>query len=703
MASSKIAKFHRDVTAKTGELRRELTAFLNQQQSADPQNIRQATAKIRLLAAIASWQGNYDLHNLANSVADSIENLASNESSIPSPTITVLVEELLTRTPTDCATPEHCLSPSYQNRKSLTVAIISSEGIVKQRLTKAFSDLDQGTVVSTFPNFAEFDAANQGNWGLILMDGLSGLDLTDPETIATLNRIPSRAKFCLIQPELEKNLINGIAQLDADGWVSYPFDIDDLVVQATKFLAPQPSWPTDALLICDDPLLEKLASATLKAAGIKVSVAKDPNDWLNLAPETMVVIDVIGKKFGTNREVLETLTRLDLTSCLVTIGSHNPDQLIRSLYRSYWRWLEIRQRNLKAQQTDEFQANFVKDLSHEIRTPLNGLLGATQLLEEKISDSNVQDLIDLQKQSSQSLLTAIDELVSQIAPTKSFDQLDTGDFPAGKNDLREINVLVAEDNPNNIKILQRYFERLNCQLTIGQDGEQAVELFKKRHFDIIFMDCQMPGIDGYEATRLIRALGGRAKDVPIVALTAFVYPEDIQTCLSAGMNDHLPKPVDLNQIRHTLERYFGDARLTDAFARKSPRNKPVELSENQLVDLRKVADLIELADGDYEFATSVVKEFEQLFHDMVQEMEKAASEPNFDHGAIAFVSHRLIGSCGNVGARQLVLLCRSIEKIARKGGTQTEIQQRIARLKEQYQPTIRLLNRLIKSPGKLAR
>ena len=93
--------------------------------------------------------------------------------------------------------------------------------------------------------------------------------------------------------------------------------------------------------------------------------------------------------------------------------------------------------------------------------------------------------------------------------------------------------------------------------TCAEDGNRAVELFTDdpAAYDLILMDLQMPGMDGYAATRAIRRMeDARAQDIPIIAMTANVFREDIEKCLAAGMNAHLGKPVEINEVTRVLMR-----------------------------------------------------------------------------------------------------------------------------------------------------
>jgi len=111
-----------------------------------------------------------------------------------------------------------------------------------------------------------------------------------------------------------------------------------------------------------------------------------------------------------------------------------------------------------------------------------------------------------------------------------------------------IHILLAEDNPVNLKLAKRMLEKAGYRITVALDGKEAVRLFTNNpnRFDMILMDIQMPEIDGREATQIIRQQG--FNDIPIIAMTAEAMKGDRERCLQAGMNDYIPKPIKRDVI-----------------------------------------------------------------------------------------------------------------------------------------------------------
>jgi len=125
--------------------------------------------------------------------------------------------------------------------------------------------------------------------------------------------------------------------------------------------------------------------------------------------------------------------------------------------------------------------------------------------------------------------------------------------------IKDREVLVVEDNDVSRMIMSKILERFGVKVTMAKDGGEAVGLTKRKKFDIIFMDCQMPNMDGYEATKVIREVesANRQEHTPIVAITANAIKGDDERCLKAGMDDYLTKPVKVDEVEGKLRKWVG--------------------------------------------------------------------------------------------------------------------------------------------------
>ncbi len=129
--------------------------------------------------------------------------------------------------------------------------------------------------------------------------------------------------------------------------------------------------------------------------------------------------------------------------------------------------------------------------------------------------------------------------------------------------LARLSVLVVDDDPTNRKLLAMMLAQLGCEVSLSSDGADAVRACRDAHFDLVLMDSMMPGMDGYEATRLIRALDDdRAANVPIVAITASVMADERSRCESAGMNAFMGKPITRGALERVLPTVLVPSRST---------------------------------------------------------------------------------------------------------------------------------------------
>jgi FOG: CheY-like receiver len=152
------------------------------------------------------------------------------------------------------------------------------------------------------------------------------------------------------------------------------------------------------------------------------------------------------------------------------------------------------------------------------------------------------------------LINIIAECMGVAVPTEDMQQ--GTELP----DFSGYHILLAEDNEVNREIVISLLEPINVRITCAENGLIALNTFaaNPESFDMIFMDMQMPEMDGGTATSKIRALNHpHAKQVAIVAMTANVFREDIERCLKAGMDDHVGKPLDIDDVLEKLKKYLG--------------------------------------------------------------------------------------------------------------------------------------------------
>jgi len=143
-----------------------------------------------------------------------------------------------------------------------------------------------------------------------------------------------------------------------------------------------------------------------------------------------------------------------------------------------------------------------------------------------------------------------------LSDAESFDERDL------RRHRRSFKILLAEDNPVNQVVAQSMAEALGYAIEVVVDGRGAVEEVSENSFDLVLMDCQMPGMDGYEATREIRRIEGEKSRIPVIAVTAHAMKGDREKCLAAGMNDYLAKPFREGELAEILDHWLLDPRAT---------------------------------------------------------------------------------------------------------------------------------------------
>ncbi len=251
--------------------------------------------------------------------------------------------------------------------------------------------------------------------------------------------------------------------------------------------------------------------------------------------------------------------------------------------------------------------------------------------------------------------------------------------------LKGIRVLVAEDNPTNQQVAQAILEGAEIAVTIVGNGEEAVQAIAAQPFDAVLMDIQMPRMNGYEATRLIRGLPQGAS-IPIVAMTAHAMKGDEEKCLEAGMDGYISKPVNQDRLFHTLWRLLRtrngamaavedeppvdpEADHGDAFKKDPPR---VSANRSQGrgtlpgrlpgIDIdRTLAEL----DIDSPALRRILIGFGSDNQDTMRKIRAAFS--GNDSGQMLHLAHGLKGSAANIGAAELRMAAQVLEATCREG------------------------------------
>jgi len=206
-------------------------------------------------------------------------------------------------------------------------------------------------------------------------------------------------------------------------------------------------------------------------------------------------------------------------------------------------------------------------------------------------------------------------------------------------------ILVVEDNVVNQKVAVGQLRHLGYEAEVVGSGAEAIEAIRRRSYDLILLDCQMPDIDGYDVARSIRKMGSATRRIPIVAMTAHAMEGEREKCLAAGMDDYLAKPVSTQRLSTVLVRWLG--------------------TREEVVDTEKIAGLQQLARANPSFMRDITGLFREDALVRIHELRDSASRA--DAETLARAAHSLKSSSGNIGAARMYSLCATIESSARQG------------------------------------
>jgi signal transduction histidine kinase/DNA-binding response OmpR family regulator len=242
------------------------------------------------------------------------------------------------------------------------------------------------------------------------------------------------------------------------------------------------------------------------------------------------------------------------------------------------------------------------------------------------------------------------------------DVLAANETVARTGQLLGAQVLVAEDNLANKRLIERLLERLGAECTVVANGLEAVAAVRGGTYDLVLMDCHMPEMDGFEATRTIRAEGNA---IPIVALTADAMSGDRDACLAVGMDDYLSKPIVAADLAATLRRWLSEQRSVGPFAAAAFAAAASADTGKGVIDQAQVAGLFELdPDGSDGFFATMVESYRATVAETLPGIRAAllAGAPD----ALEDAAHKLKGVAANLGAcrvhesaSRLVALARS--------------------------------------------
>ena len=223
-------------------------------------------------------------------------------------------------------------------------------------------------------------------------------------------------------------------------------------------------------------------------------------------------------------------------------------------------------------------------------------------------------------------------------------------------------ILVAEDNIVNQKVAACQLEKLGYRTDVVANGREAVDAVARVSYALVLMDCQMPELDGLEATAMIRKREGQQASprLPIIAMTANAMQGDREKCLAAGMDDYLSKPVKLEHLKAMLARWIPGRSTPDE--QKKPVLSEIREPVHECVDPATLADLRQL-DISCGLLSTLITQFLKDVPNRLATLQDALQQG--DAGALAQVAHELNGASGNLGVRRMRQLCVELQALGK--------------------------------------
>ena len=220
-----------------------------------------------------------------------------------------------------------------------------------------------------------------------------------------------------------------------------------------------------------------------------------------------------------------------------------------------------------------------------------------------------------------------------------------------EDSVRGARVLLAEDNPVNQKVALRIIEKAGHKVDVAGNGKEALEALKNASYDMVFMDVQMPEMDGYAATREIRKMAPEYRELPVIAMTAHAMKGDREKCIASGMDDYLSKPVSPKGLLDMVQRWAGRKVL-----RPSVGIDRFQSDAGLPVDMRRLRGL---TGGDKEFENEIIDLFLKDTPLQLMRLEAAISEGNSTH--VEEAAHSIKGAAANMGAEGFRKLAHGLE------------------------------------------
>jgi len=436
----------------------------------------------------------------------------------------------------------------------------------------------------------------------------------------------------------------GLTSIPGQGstfWFTLPFGLS--AGQANTY--PAPDLPhLKVLLVAGHPVTRKLLAKQLKTWGCQCQQAEE---------ETQALEMLLGASVGNNAYVLAILDS----------AAPNADGL------------ELAQRIRRERRLDSLRIVLLGPVLPDEQTLPSHEAGISCYLSKPVRQS---------------------QLHRCLLKVSGYDATEPA-TAAGPDDVfLDADILLVEDSKVNQEVARRMLELAGCRVVVAEQGRDAMALLEECSFDLVFMDCHMPDMDGFAATRAIRERGIRSRRggrLPVIALTANVIKGTREECQSAGMDDYLAKPFSREEMAAMLCKWLGQTkrRVPAAAGAEPVREREGGLDAATLDAIRSLNQA-----GAPDLLQQLVAVFREEAPDMLARIEGAVQA--HEAGALRDNAHRLKSSSANIGALRLADLSRDLEELGRSGLPQDSTGP-MEQLREEYARVQKALEALTAGPA----
>jgi PAS domain S-box-containing protein len=288
--------------------------------------------------------------------------------------------------------------------------------------------------------------------------------------------------------------------------------------------------------------------------------------------------------------------------------------------------------------------------------------------------------LDLDALRLETLLHAVAVAAGRAYPDRdAWGSRSASDLPVAPSEAQSSArpILVAEDNETNQKVFAHQIRILGHNCKIVDNGLVALEEWRSGHYSLVLTDCHMPEMDGYELARMIRQEEGQSRHTPIIAVTADALKGTEERCLASGMDDYVPKPIQLNELREKLNKWLPDEQAIEIG--KETSTAEAAMDDGDVVDASALKEVLGIEDQ--ELLIDFYTDFLRTGEESVSAVRAAYDSHQGD--VVGALAHRLKSSARTIGAHALADCCLALEQ-AGKSGDWPSIDKHIAELPNHF-------------------